>query len=186
MPCSRSLGASRGVRERAPPPAARAGSLGLTSPGRGAGLPRAARGRGEACGGGAKGGGSGCYIKRGGRFNFGLGLIYLRSAWTAEAGGGGGCGCCRRWLKKGEGGGGGGGGGGEGWERPGFRAQAGAAELSWGCGSTEEKKGTSRGPTGDSRGADWGLFVWLRSAPSSQSGQLQLQQQPTFQQPGET
>lgn len=78
--------------------------------------------------GGAKGGGSGCYIKPGGRFNFGLGLIYLRSAWTAEAGGGGGCGCRRRWLKKG--GEGGGGGGGEGWERPGFRAQAGAAELS--------------------------------------------------------
>lgn len=96
----RSLGASRGVRERAPLSAAGAASLGLTSPGRGAGFPRAARGRGEACGGGAKGGGSGCYIKTGGRFNFGLGLIYLRSAWTAEAGGGGGCGCRRRWFKK--------------------------------------------------------------------------------------
>lgn len=65
-----------------------------------------------------------------------------------EAVGGGGCGCRRRWLKKGGEGGGGGGGGGEGWERPGFRAQAEAAELSWGCGSTEEKRGDVPGARG--------------------------------------
>lgn len=86
-------------------------------------------------------GASRCYIKPGHRVNFGLGFIYLRSAWTAGVGGGGGCGCCRRWLKKG-----GGGGGGEGWERPGFGAQARAAELSWGCGSTEEKGERPGGP----------------------------------------
>lgn len=86
-------------------------------------------------------GASRCYIKPSHRVNFGLGFIYLRSAWTAGVGGGGGCGCCRRWLKKG-----GGGGGGEGWERPGFGAQARAAELSWGCGSTEEKGERPGGP----------------------------------------